>query len=266
MEERRGAFSRDERARLRPPLFDALPFMLDDEEDVESPPVAESYETQSPLAASRVVVEDAGPGAPSARRLRAQWAGDWAPDDADAGTPWDRVARPPHFEPAKDHPLTEEELSQKQAELNRAAHASPTDLSAWLALISFQDQIPYLRKHPTAKAEKKLSIMERALSHLPDEPSLWDSYLDLTSTVRDRAKVEVIWERSINHPQLSFTTSHSLHLWMIRYTLSSPSSFNVMRTEDAYASLVENLLVRPMVEREEMISLSTLSQLCAFYR
>ncbi|KAL4447355.1 hypothetical protein ABPG77_007388 [Micractinium sp. CCAP 211/92] len=190
------------------------------------------------------VEEDASPPAGLAGPRAAQQAGQ-APGPQQRQFPTVSAAEELAAEQAaaaqRDGETSEEMLLRRTKEYNLASRERPYDIQLWLEFARFQDEAARLR--PTrrggerAVAEKKLSILEKALSLHPGSDELLLALLSTAEAVCDDAELERRWRAVLERH------SGSPRLWRayLQFRRTSFSGFRASEVaaahDDAFAAL-----------------------------
>ncbi|KTW31513.1 hypothetical protein T552_00155 [Pneumocystis carinii B80] len=97
-------------------------------------------------------------------------------------------------------------------ELSKKVEESPLDYKSWLKLADIQDKILWTNNNKKSKAEQlainevKLKILEKALSHCPDNDDLVLKYMSIIILIWEPQKINLEWSKILKR-------SLSLPLW-----------------------------------------------------
>ena len=120
---------------------------------------------------------------------------------------------------ASSEPVADAHVRTRNAELSRAAKADPTNADAWLALVQYQarstfpglDDETLIESQRRSVADVRLSILDKAFSHTPEENDgherLLLAYLEEGSKVWDARKIAAKWGEALKR------NSASSRLW-----------------------------------------------------
>ncbi|EMR10552.1 hypothetical protein PNEG_01258 [Pneumocystis murina B123] len=97
-------------------------------------------------------------------------------------------------------------------ELSKKIEESPLDYKSWLKLVDIQDKILWTNNNKKSKVEQlavnevKLKILEKALSHCPDNDDLLLKYMSIIILIWEPQKINLEWNKILKK-------SLSLPLW-----------------------------------------------------
>lgn len=110
--------------------------------------------------------------------------------------------------PDKDgkYQLTEEEFIERNKEFNKVVREHPSNIDKWVEFVEFQSLTPM--KSSTTKvsiAERKMGILDKALSLNPTNEKLYSVYVDTIVAVFPSFEVSKILEKLIARDAVSYT-------------------------------------------------------------
>lgn len=126
-------------------------------------------------------------------------------------------------------------LLRRTRDFNAATREHPESLQTWLDFAAFQDEVLATigrrrRGSRQAAAEKKISILEKALEHHPGSDELLNALLDAAAEVCDAEELELRWRRALAH----FGGSAKLWKAYIHRRRGQFSGLSVPEVADAY--------------------------------
>ncbi|KAJ8901625.1 hypothetical protein NDN08_003833 [Rhodosorus marinus] len=138
-------------------------------------------------------------------------------------------------------------------ELNTATRENPSDASAWLALVAFQDTLSNAGlQEASVVTERKISILAKALAEIPraeqSRVSLVLRYLEIVSERWTASDADYAFEKAVkDNPGVGV-------IWIerLRHALSSLSFFSVERVADLCTAGVEALAPYPETEEDRL--------------
>eukprot|EP01048_Picozoa_sp_COSAG05_P003158 COSAG05_NODE_142_length_16591_cov_6.726837_3_plen_340_part_00 len=144
--------------------------------------------------------------------------------------------------PASRGETLEERLTRRTKEFNQQTRARPQDVELWMSFVHFQAEFaPLTRRRRKsalgAIAEKKISILARALALNPASERLLYAYLELCSEVWEPPKARQAWQAAVQqHPS-------SVRLWRryLAFSIGSFGAFTLTAAGEAYSSALLKL-------------------------
>ncbi|KAM6467455.1 nuclear exosome regulator NRDE2 isoform 2-T3 [Liasis olivaceus] len=191
---------------------------------------------------------------------------------------------PKKQEPQENPQDVDSPLMAKVEEYNSKVRENPRDVSAWMDLVSFQDE---LMRHPSCYAisegeremrkkssrlilEKKLAILERAIESNPNEVDLKLARLKLCTEFWEPSAVVKEWQKLI------FLHPNNPALWQkyLLFCQSQFSTFTVSKTHVLYGKCLSTLsavydgsmVSHPALPGTEEAMLAIFLQQCHFLR
>mmetsp|Transcript_37311 Transcript_37311/g.105267 ORF Transcript_37311/g.105267 Transcript_37311/m.105267 type:complete len:1342 (-) Transcript_37311:420-4445(-) len=138
----------------------------------------------------------------------------------------------------------EEYIRRRTREFNEAVREEPWNLQAWLDYAAFQDQAVMLRQTrklhlaEVSVAEKKLSILEKALQHIPSSEKLLLAFMDAMSVMATRPQLLTRWQRLLQQHGAAMPGLWERYLQLER---GSFSDFRLAKLSEAYVEAVTAL-------------------------
>lgn len=137
--------------------------------------------------------------------------------------------------------LLEQALYLKTEEFNKSLREDPSDEQKWIDFVAFQDE--FISKEQTKNSsrtaclEKKVAILEKALTHLPNSIRLSILKLEICQDLWEVDKLLNEWK------QLLFFHPNNTYLWQqyILFVQSHLLYFTVSRTCKLYIKCIETL-------------------------
>eukprot|EP00755_Sulcionema_specki_P001118 Sspe_Gene.3205::Locus_1053_Transcript_1_1_Confidence_1.000_Length_3406::g.3205::m.3205 len=130
----------------------------------------------------------------------------------------------------------EDRVAKRQAEYLRRTREDPKNLQHWLDYAEFQNKV--FMKGTKACFEKKLSIFDRALDHLPECEELWKGMAEAAAAHLAPESVEDVWDSALRR----LPGSSSLWLGLIDWKRSVFSDFAVRNFRSLYSKGIRRLL------------------------
>ncbi|XP_023233026.1 protein NRDE2 homolog [Centruroides sculpturatus] len=135
----------------------------------------------------------------------------------------------------------EQYLYAKTEEFNKALREDPTNEQKWIDFVAFQDDVTSKEQMKYSQRsgclEKKVSIIEKALTHIPNSLPLAILKLEICQDLWEIDKLLNEWK------QLLFYHPNNTYLWQqyILFVQSHLSYFTVSRTCKLYIKCIETL-------------------------
>ncbi|XP_075264338.1 uncharacterized protein LOC142356276 [Convolutriloba macropyga] len=135
----------------------------------------------------------------------------------------------------------EEYIRRRTREFNEAVREEPWNLQTWLDYAAFQDQAVTLRQTrklhlvEVAVAEKKLSILEKALQHIPSSEKLLLVFMDAMSVMATKPQMLTRWQRLLHRDGAAMPGLWERYLQLER---GSCSDFRLAKLTDAYVEAI----------------------------
>ena len=119
-----------------------------------------------------------------------------------------RLARPE----SSTTQLDEERFLETNKLLNQATTENVKNISAWVDLIKFQDQTPLKHVSKTQLAERKMDILNKALTHNPGSDALYETYVNVANQALPSFEVSKIVEKLLSKDPTNYVLWRALIL------------------------------------------------------
>lgn len=148
-----------------------------------------------------------------------------------------------------DPPLDEEAFLEGNKQLNKSTMENVKNISAWIDLVQFQDRTPMKNVSKLQLTERKLDILDKALSHNPFSSALYTEYLDIANRVLPSFEVSKIIEKLLSKDP----TNYVLWRGLIRASQGSMARCNVLDVLKLYERAMQQMYRRRRCD-ETMLS------------
>lgn len=147
----------------------------------------------------------------------------------------------------------EEHLRRRTKELNEKTRDRPMDASVWMEFANFQDEnVRYGAKSASLQhaVERKISIYEKALLHLPDNTDLQVAYLEACRLRDETGVLQSKWENALRRNPGSYVLWHEYVHWrQAQFT-----SFSVPVMREVFSRAIQALVGERNRKRREVQS------------
>lgn len=139
-----------------------------------------------------------------------------------------------------DPPLDEEAFLEGNKLLNKSTMENVKNIQAWIDLVQFQDRTPMKTVSKLQLTERKLDILDKALSHNPFSSALYTEYVDIADRVLPSFEVSKIIEKLLNKDP----TNYVLWRGLIRASQGSMARCNVPDVLKLYERAMQQMYRR----------------------